>query len=122
MFTHIFIETYYQEHKQGENSIIYLQANKTRTSKHEYKVRKNIPFPTYNQNAYIYILIKNVFTFQTKKNQINTSVGETHIHATITSRQNTRKHLYTVACLASAACILRCSDHSQTQAVRRFNK
>jgi hypothetical protein len=36
---------YFQEHKQAESAIIYLQANKTRTTKHQYKVRQNIPLP-----------------------------------------------------------------------------
>lgn len=53
-------------YNQGENAIIYLQANKTHTTSIQGK-KKCTPSPSYKQKR-IYILVKNIITFQTRKN------------------------------------------------------
>jgi hypothetical protein len=65
--THLYIKEntlYFQEQKQEENIIIYLQANKTHTVSIPGK-KKHTPSPHINKNIYSH---KNMFTFQTTKN------------------------------------------------------
>jgi hypothetical protein len=75
---------------------IFRNANKEKTKSYApYKIsmqgKKHNPSLTYKQKHTR--SHKNVFTFQNRKNQSNTSVDETHLHTTITYRKNTRKTL-----------------------------
>jgi hypothetical protein len=82
---------YLREYEQGENAIICLKSNKTHTT--SIQGNKNKPLPRLYEQKHI--LIKTYSHFRPGRPQRNTSVEETHLHITSTSRQKDRNNLYT---------------------------